>query len=165
MPDGDAGGSYTVEEAAVSGTGVLLKFNGIDSPEKAKTLAGYELVVDRADAARLGPGEYYVEDLRGLAVAALRNGGNAAPDDPALEVLGRVTDIIEGGGGLLLEMRPERGAVLPAGGSPADGSPVGGGKDGPARETARLIPFRHEFFGEISLEHGVIVLLSRWIVE
>ena len=158
--EGEAGRRYTVEEAAPSGPGVLLKFQGIDSPEAAKNLSGYRLVVDRADAARLGPGEYYVEDLRGLAVAALREGGPAAPDDPGLEILGRVTDIIEGGGGLLLEMRP--------GGGDATFWPVqDGGKRGGAGkggEPARLIPFRNEFFGEISMERGVIVLLHRWIL-
>jgi 16S rRNA processing protein RimM len=56
------------------------------------------------------------------------------------EVLGQVTDILEGGGGELVEMR------LPTG-------------------EFRLIPFRNEFFGDVSPEKGRAVLLCRWILE
>jgi 16S rRNA processing protein RimM len=108
---------------------LLVKFAGIDSPEEAKTLRGAEIIAGRTHAAPLKPGEFYVEDLKGLEVVAA--GG---------EVVGRITDIIEGGGGDLAEIRLNSGET-------------------------RLVPFRGEFFGDINLETGKAALLERWILE
>jgi 16S rRNA processing protein RimM len=107
---------------------LLMKFAGIDTPEEAKALLGAEIIAGRAQAAPLKPGEFYVEDLKGLAVRAA--GG---------EVLGHITDILEGGGGNLAEIRLNSGEI-------------------------RLVPFREEFFGPISLETGEAELLERWIL-
>jgi 16S rRNA processing protein RimM len=78
---------------------VLMKFRGIDSPEAAKALNGAEILVKREEAALLKPGEYYIEDLKGLALCA-------APDG---EFLGTIVDVIEGGGGNLAEIRLKGG--------------------------------------------------------
>jgi 16S rRNA processing protein RimM len=121
--------SFEVEGFDKKGESLLVKLRGIDAPEAAKTLKGAEIVADRENAAPLGPDEYYVGDLQGIDVVS--------PDG---EVLGQVTDILEGGGGDLVEMR------LPSGES-------------------KLIPFRNEFFGEVSPEQGRAVLLCRWILE
>jgi 16S rRNA processing protein RimM len=141
---------YTIEEATVSGAQVLLKFAGIDSPEAARLLSGGEILAGREEAAALAPGEYYIEDLRGMEVAALPEGGPAALNDPRLEPLGRVTDVIEGGSGQLLELR-------------LVSTPASAGVDGAGE--LRLVPFRGEFFGEVSPERGRAVLLARWILE
>ena len=119
-----------VEESAPSPPGVLLKFAGFDTPEAAKALGGAELLADREHASPLQPGEFYVADLRGMAVAAADNG----------EILGHITDIVEGGGGDLTEIKLAGGGV-------------------------KLVPFRKEFFAEISPEQGRLVLLNRWILE
>jgi 16S rRNA processing protein RimM len=108
---------------------LLMKFAGVDTPEKAKALKGAEIIADRAHAAPLKPGEFYVEDLKGLDVTA----GDG-------EVLGRITDIIEGGGTDLAEIRLNSGEI-------------------------RLVPFRKEFFGGINPETGKAALLERWILE
>jgi 16S rRNA processing protein RimM len=135
---------YEIEDGAEQNTGVILKFRGIDSPEAAKTLGGAELVTRREEAAPLSPDEYYVEDLRGIEVVAADSVGPADPMDPADrgpgEVLGHITNVVEGGGGDLIEMR------LPDG-------------------TLRFVPFRREFFGEVSPEKGRAVLLTRWVLE
>jgi 16S rRNA processing protein RimM len=120
---------FEVEGFDEKGDILLIKLKGIDTPEAAKTLGGAEIVTGRENAAPLGPDEYYIGDLRGLDVAA---------EDG--EVLGRVTDILEGGGGDLVEMRLPTGKLA-------------------------LVPFRKEFFGEVSPEKGRIVLLHRWILE
>jgi 16S rRNA processing protein RimM len=90
-----------IEEAvpALPGPFVLIKFRGIDSPEAAKTLNGAEILVKREEAAPLKSGEYYIEDLKGLAVYAA----------PAGEILGLIVDVIEGGGGNLAEIRLNNG--------------------------------------------------------
>jgi len=82
-----------------SGAFVLIRFAGINSPEEAKTLNGAELLAGREEAAPLLSGEFYVEDLKGLAVLA--DG----------ETVGHITNIIEGGGGDLAEIMLCNGEV------------------------------------------------------
>jgi 16S rRNA processing protein RimM len=91
-----------IEECAPALSQVVMKFAGIGSPEAAKALSGAELLVRREEASPLGPGEFYVEDLKGLAVAAAGSGEND-------EILGYVTGIVEGGGGDLVEIRLSTG--------------------------------------------------------
>jgi 16S rRNA processing protein RimM len=118
-----------VERFDKKGESLLIKLKGIDSPEAAQTFKGAEIITDRENAAPLGPEEYYIRDMQGIAVVS-QDG----------EVLGRVTDILEGGGGSLVEVRIPSGEL-------------------------RLVPFRKEFFGEVSPEQGRAVLLRRWILE
>jgi 16S rRNA processing protein RimM len=56
------------------------------------------------------------------------------------KAVGHITSICEGGGGHLVEVRLGEGSL-------------------------RLVPFRHEFFGDIDLEAGRAVLLEPWILE
>jgi 16S rRNA processing protein RimM len=121
--------SFEVEGFDKKGESLLVKLKGIDSPEVAQTLKGAEIVTGRENAAPLGPEEYYIRDLQGMAVVS-QDG----------EVLGWVTDVLEGGGGSLVEVRLLLGQL-------------------------RLVPFRKEFFGEVSPEQGRAVLLHRWILE
>jgi len=108
---------------------VHIKFQGIDSPEEAKNLNGAQLIVSRSQAASLENGEFYIEDLKGLPVS-----------DENGQVIGLVLDIIEGGGGFLVEI------VL-------------------NNKEKRLVPFRKEFFSVISPESGKIILQNLWILE
>jgi 16S rRNA processing protein RimM len=126
----DGESPYEVEEIRPVAAALVMKFKGIDTPEAAKTLGGAELIVDRAHAAPLQRDEFYVEDLRGMEVAA----------GPGGEILGEILDVIEGGGGALIELR------LPSG-------------------ERRLIPFRKEFFGDILPESRRAVLIAPWILE
>jgi 16S rRNA processing protein RimM len=87
-----------IEESAPSLPVVVMRFAGFNSPEEAKTLAGAELIVSREEAAALKPGEFYVEDLKGLAVL----GENS-------QILGHINAIIEGGGGDLAEITLNNG--------------------------------------------------------
>jgi len=123
-----------IEECRDASAGhVLMRFKGIDSPEAAKTLTGAQLIVDRDQAAPLGEGEFYIEDLKGLAVVSA-----------AGETVGSITDIIEGGGGELAEVKLINGEK-------------------------RLVPFRKEFFAEISPRNdpreGRLVLQNLWVLE
>jgi len=89
-----------VEESAPNGDAVVMRFAGFNSPEAAKALAGAELLVGREDAAPLKPGEFYVEDLKGLAVY-----------DETARLLGHINAIIEGGGGDLAEIKLNNGEL------------------------------------------------------
>jgi 16S rRNA processing protein RimM len=120
-----------------------LKFAGIDSPEAAKLLGGAEIVAGREEAAPLHEGEFYIEDLKGLKVYAAGTVPGEQPaseQTPNSELIGEITDIVEGGGSFLAEI------VL-----------VSGEK--------RLVPFRNEFFGVVDPELGRAELLVRWILE
>ena len=121
--------SLQIDECNSVPPNVHILFKGIDNPEKAKTLTGAQLLVGRDEAAPLAAGEFYIEDLKGLQV--LSNKG---------EDIGRVLDIIEGGGGELAEIEL-----------------ISGGK--------RLVPFRKEFFSDISPEKGRLVHENLWILE
>jgi 16S rRNA processing protein RimM len=120
---------FYIEETIRSGSSLAVKFRGINTPEAAKTLTGAELLIDRAHAAPLGEDEYYVEDLRGILVS-----------DKTGQVLGEIRDVLEGGGGQLIEV------LLPQGES-------------------RLVPFRGEFFDEPDIEKRRVTLLAPWILE
>lgn len=121
-----------IEASAPAFPQVVIKFAGIDSPEAAKTLGGSELVTGREGASPLKAGEYYVEDLRGLAVIA--------GDVQDGEILGHITDIVEGGGGDLAEIRLSTGEN-------------------------RFVPLRNEFFAPLDPDSGRVILLERWILE
>jgi len=118
-----------VEEVRQSGRFWLVKFRGVESPEAARALAGSEVLVSREEAAPLGAGEFYVEDLRGLAVCG-----------PGGEALGTVRDVVDAGGGSLIEVGLTSGA-------------------------ARFVPFRKEFVGEVDVEAGRLELLAPWVLE
>jgi 16S rRNA processing protein RimM len=124
--------------------GGIILFEGVDGPEKAKLLTGSEIVVSREDAAPLEEGEYYIEDLKGLCLVA----DGKTPGVEAGAVFGVVTGVFEGGGGLLLEVNVGETAS-------ADGS----------RGGTRLVPFRDEFTGAVSLENGTIVLRAPWVLD
>ena len=102
--------------------GVLMRFAGIDTPEAAKAFNGTQLLASRDQAAPLGVGEFYIEDLKGLPVIT----GNG-------ETIVTILDIIEGGGGELAEIKLTNGKK-------------------------QLVPFRSEFFSEISPEKGKVIL-------
>jgi 16S rRNA processing protein RimM len=118
-----------VAELVLQGETLIMRFAGVENPEAASLFLGAEIIAGREYAAPLKKGEFYVEDLKGLEVIS-REG----------EVLGLVSDLVEGGGGYLAEVK------LPAG------------------ET-RLVPFRNEFFGDVDLQAGRIVLLEPWILD
>jgi 16S rRNA processing protein RimM len=80
--------------------GLAVKFQGIDTPEAAKALRGALIMADREQAAPLKAGEFYVEDLTGLAVVSTLG-----------DALGHITGVLEGGGGSLAEIRLVSGEV------------------------------------------------------
>ena len=112
-----------IEEINSAPPNVVIRFQGITSPEAAKTLTGAQLLAGRDQAAPLAPGEFYIEDLKGLPVLSDKD-----------EILGHITDIIEGGGGELAEIELINNSEK------------------------HLVPFRKEFFIEISPEKGRLVV-------
>jgi len=83
---------YRVEDVKPLGKGVIIKFDGIDTPEQGKALAGAELWVDRESAAPLKSGEFYAADINGCGV--IFNG----------ETVGTVRSVLESSLNDLLEV-------------------------------------------------------------
>ena len=94
-----------IAESSAAAPLVLMRFAGYDSPEAVKALGGAELLVDRKNAAPLQPGEFYIEDLKGLSVITLEE------HPPNNGILGHITTVIEGGSGDLVEIRLNNGAL------------------------------------------------------
>lgn len=90
---GDDTRRVRVTGASPAGDGALIKFEGYDSPEAVRSLAGYELWAPRSKASRLEPGQFYYADLVGCSLVS----GD--------EVVASVEGVCEGGGGDLLEVR------------------------------------------------------------
>ena len=121
-----------IEESSPRSEGsadILIHFTGFNNPEAAKTLTGAQLLAGREQAAPLGDGEFFIEDLKSLPVLSDKAG-----------IIGHVTDIIEGGGGELVEIQLASGEK-------------------------RLVPFRKEFFTDINLDESKIILSNLWILE
>jgi 16S rRNA processing protein RimM len=81
-----------IEDYKIMGREFLIKFSGVDNPEDARILNGWEMWVPRESAAPLGEGEFYVADL---ATCSLVSEG---------AVVGRVVGVIDGAQALLLEV-------------------------------------------------------------
>jgi len=143
-----------IEESTSNSGIVLIRFQGIDTPEVAKTLNGAQLIVDRTQATPLNDDEFYIEDLKGLEVyvnnndissldpssnlRALRTFGSM-PSCDEFAIIGCIIDIIEGGGGELVEVKLTNGEK-------------------------KLIPLRKEFFPDINPAKGKILLQNLWII-
>ena len=134
-----------IEESSAAPSAVLMRFAGYNSPEDAKALSGAELLVSRKDAAPLRPGEFYVEDLKGLAVldgdvGDVGDAGNAGENAVDAPVIGHIAAIIEGGGGDLAEIQLNDGEK-------------------------KLVPLMKQFFPDIDPQNGHIILKNLWILE
>lgn len=55
--------NLSIEDVKMSGSNLTMKAVGIDSPEDARKLSGWEFYVERDKAASLKDGEYYLVDL------------------------------------------------------------------------------------------------------
>ncbi|MDR0464682.1 MAG: ribosome maturation factor RimM [Treponema sp.] len=120
---------YKITESSYAPPVVLMRFEGFSSPEAAKVLNGARLIAGRDQAAPLGEGEFYIEDLKGLPVTSEEG-----------EIIGHVSDIIEGGGGELVEIK--RLVMVTQ----------------DEYDEKCLVPYRKEFFSEIAPEKGRLIL-------
>jgi 16S rRNA processing protein RimM len=89
-----------IEAARPQSHGAVLKIAGVDSPEEARKLVGYEIWVPRGHAAHLGEREYYTADLCRCSVWFGR------------ERIGTVRSVCEGGSAQLLEVQNHTGKTF-----------------------------------------------------
>lgn len=91
---------YRIEAVKTVHEGVLIKFEGVDSPEAGKLLSGSEIWVERNLSAPLEDGEFYAADVQGCRL--IYQG----------EDVGIVKSIIENGATDLLEINVEGGTRI-----------------------------------------------------
>lgn len=88
---------FTVERVVPNGQEILMKLQGIDTPEVGKSYANWEIWVPREQAAPCEEGEFYFADLTGC---ELYHGDL---------IIGQVLCVLEAGGGDLLEIKRGEG--------------------------------------------------------
>lgn len=93
-PDEGQSRETRVESVRDHGGRALIKFAGIDSPEALRELHGWTVEIPESDARELEEDEYFLHDLVGLTLI-----------DREGKRRGAVTDVYEGGGGLLLRIK------------------------------------------------------------
>lgn len=85
-----------VEKVQEHSDELLMKFRGIDSPEDARFISGWEILVPRDQASRLEEGEVYTADLQGMKLVY---------DN---EEVAEVVSVMDGAQALLLEVKTTR---------------------------------------------------------
>ena len=81
---------------------LILKFRGIDSITAAEELRGCQVQLPEQEIGPLPPGEFFLRDLVGCQVVDAESGGS----------VGRVEDVLEPGGQLLLQVKAEGREIL-----------------------------------------------------
>jgi 16S rRNA processing protein RimM len=92
---------YSLESSRLQRGQVILKLEGIDTPEQADKLRGQLVQVPVEEAVALPEGQYYLYQIVGLAV-----------ETTAGEPLGRVTEVLFTGANDVYVVRGERGEIL-----------------------------------------------------
>ena len=92
---------YQIQEVKYHKNMILMKLEGVDTPEQADLLRQSYLLIDRADEEPLEEGVYYIVDLLGLEVYT---------DDNKL--LGKVDDIFNTGSNDIYVVKDEMGKQI-----------------------------------------------------
>ena len=137
---GDLHKETKVESVSLGNATAYVKFAGINSDEEAKKFNRWEILVPRKYCKPLEKDEWYIEDLRSCSLIYEGKDDPATLDAP--KVLGTITDVLEGGGGYLLEVALS---------------------DSCDRKV--LIPFNKEFIGKVDVKNGTVQLMHLWIME
>lgn len=153
---------YAVENARVAGNVLYVKFAGVDSPEAAKKLNGAALQTSRENACPLKEGEWYVEDLKKCSLVYFGEenglGNDVAPTDDvrSRNVVGSITDVLEGGAGELLEvLLSEDCDVL------KEEVKLNANK----KPRTVYVPFNETHVGKVDIPNKSVQLMHLWILE
>ena len=93
-PDESSTREVRIESVREHGERALVKFAGIETPEDVQTLQNWTVEIPEGEARELEDDEYFLHDLIGLTLF-----------DADGKERGVVTDLFEGGGGLLLNVK------------------------------------------------------------
>ena len=87
-----------IESVRTHGDRILIRFEGIETPEEIQQLRGWTIEVPEAEARALDAGEYFLHDLAGLHLV-----------DALGHDRGEILEAYEGGGGVLLNVKRRDG--------------------------------------------------------
>ncbi len=139
--------TLVINEVDFGGVDLYMTFEGIDSIEKAKTIVGFEIVVDRSLACPLEEGEFYQEDLKKCSLVYFENGDSTTD----AKVVGIITDVLGGGADDLLQVEVSESLTTDS--------------NGTDKKRTVLVPFRKEFIGTVDIENGIVQLMHLWILD
>jgi len=97
---GDKTRTEVIESVQSHSGELLVKFRGIDSPEDARFVSGWDILVPRNQASKLGEGEVYTADLQGMKLVYEN------------EEVAEVVSVMDGAQALLLEVKTSRNDKL-----------------------------------------------------
>ena len=137
---GDEVREAKVESVSLGNAVAYVKFQGIDSDKDVLRYNKWSISVPRKYCKKLEKDEWYIEDLRNCTLIYKGEGEPATLDAP--RELGTITDVLEGGGGYLLEVSLSESC-----------------------DRKVLIPFRDQFIGKIDIKNGTVQLMHLWILE
>ena len=132
-----------VESVSLGHAVAYVKFAGIDSDTDLRKYTGWEILAERKYCKPLKKDEWYIEDLLGCSLVYEGKDAPAtliAPDGKA--VAGKITDVLEGGGGNLLEVSLTESC-----------------------DRKVLVPFNKEFIGKVDIKNKTVQLMHLWILE
>ena len=145
---------FRVEYTEPGNSTLYMKLEGIDSPEEAKKLNGWDIRVSREFAVPLNENEWYVADLVKCTLVYESKDGQVGQTQPV--EIGSITDVLEGGAGDLLEVSLSESCNILADNikKTASGNP---------RKV--LVPLNKEHIGKVDMKTGTIQLMHLWILE
>ena len=140
LRQGDEEREAKVESVSLGNAVAYVKFKGIDTDKDILRYNRWAISVPRKYCKPLSKDEWYIEDLRNCTLIY------KGEDEPATLIapkeLGTITDVLEGGGGYLLEVSLSESC-----------------------DRKVLIPFRDEFIGKVDVKNGTVQLMHLWILE
>lgn len=90
-----------LEDGKPHGKGLVVKLQGVETPEQARLYSGCELGIPASSLPQLPPDEYYWHQLQGLAVWTTQGE----------QLLGRVDHLLETGANDVLVVQPCEGSI------------------------------------------------------
>lgn len=144
-----------VESVSLGCNTAYVKFAGINSDEDIRKYNCWEIVVPRKYCKPLKKDEWYIEDLRNCSLIYEEKGDSASLNAPA-QVVGTITDVLEGGAGYLLEVSISESCNCIS----EELKKTSSGKP-----RTVLIPFNNEHVGKVDVKKGTIQLMHLWILE
>lgn len=146
---------FKVESAQAASSTLYMKLEGVNTPEEAKKLNGWDIRVSRKFAAPLAKDEWYVADLLKCTLVYEGKDGLAGENAGLIEI-GTITDVLEGGAGDLLEVSLSESCNILADNIKKTSS-------GKPRKV--LVPLNKEHIGKVDMKTGTIQLMHLWILE
>mgnify|MGYP000884638407 FL=1 len=144
----------SVQSAKIGCAALYMKVAEINSPEEVVKYKGWGLEVPRKYAHPLQQDEWYIEDLKNCSL--IWSGDGTADENAPTQIVGTITDVLEGGAGFLLEVSLSESCTVLA-------DDVKRTASGKARTA--LVPFSFKYVRDVDIEHKTVRLMHLWILE